>query len=660
MVRIPSGLPSGLEDEAAWPRAYRFRWSVAERTVWRRRKWMEPSKWAPRHMVIPTGPFEGARYSHDVSPHLAGIMDAAVQSYVREIVLCAAPQTGKTTLALTVFAWFSIYDPGPALSVYPNEATGAENMRERIQPSYRQSPQLRSLITGRREDEGKRLLRLRTMYHRIAWAGSLSALANRSIKLLNLDEVDKYDDRPSKEETGTVELAKIRTRAYRNHKIFLLSSPSVPSGQIWHAIHECSAVFVYWVRCQHCTTEQLMDFDQERFRWPHGEDGRSVDRRRILEQRLARYVCHHCGAEWDDDDRDRAVRRGVWRQVTADLDKNPYDAEQEPGETLARVLVARRPRSIGFLSPSWISHFVSLSEVAHDFLKSQDEDLPPEERFKAYQNFQNKHRSLPWRRQVEARKSETILALRDDRPMGLVPGMRQVSGLVAGVDTQDNGFFFAIVAIGYGLTAQCWLVRHGFVHSFEDLAQVLWLDQYRDAAGNRYHVQLAIQDAMGHRTADVYDFCRRGRGQILPSQGKRELASPYSWSDIEYWPGTTKKFPAGLKRINVNTTYYKDMLSARLGVSVGDPGGIVLHGDVDEDFAAQLCAEYRDMRGHWEQIGSRPNHYWDCMVLALCAADVLGLRYRPRPVNDERGGNDGRDQRRDGNPYTGGRSLFGR
>ncbi len=81
----------------------------------------------------------------------------------------------------------------------------------------------------------------------------------------------------------------------------------------------------------------------------------------------------------------------------------------------------------------------------------------------------------------------------------------------------------------------------------------------------------------------------------------------------------------------VNTTHYKNALHARMSVLPGDPGGLRLHAEMDEAAAGQLCAEVRNERGHWEQIGSRDNHYWDCLALALCAAEILGVRYWPRP-----------------------------
>ena len=143
---------------------------------------------------------------------------------------------------------------------------------------------------------------------------------------------------------------------------------------------------------------------------------------------------------------------------------------------------------------------------------------------------------------------------------------------------------------------------------------------------------LALLDALGHRTSEVYDFCVRFPGMILPSIGEKTKAMPYNFSDVEFYPGTEKKkFPGSLKRCRVNTTYYKDKADGKLLIPSGDRGAISFHSEVTIDFTGQLCAESRDELGFWQQIGNRANHQWDCLCNAMAAADVKGIRYWPRP-----------------------------
>ena len=63
------------------------------------------------------------------------------------------------------------------------------------------------------------------------------------------------------------------------------------------------------------------------------------------------------------------------------------------------------------------------------------------------------------------------------------------------------------------------------------------------------------------------------------------------------------------------------------------PGCIHLNnwGELGEEYCNQLISEARDEKEIRRQINSRPNHYWDAMVIANCAAEYKGVKHRPRP-----------------------------
>ncbi len=582
--------------------------SKAERKILRRRKKIKPSEWVEKHRIITHGPMEGSRMSLNITPHIAGQLDAAFLPFVKVITVCAAAQTAKSTMVDSAMGYVMDRQPGPALSVYPDKETATENCEERIKKMINNAPRLRALKTGNHDDITKTKIKLLPMIYYLGWAGSAISLSNKSIRYLDLQEVDKYKDAPNKKEAGTIELAEIRVRAYpHNHKIFITSSPTDEKGPVWVALTiDSDVIFDYYVRCPLCRKEQVMLFS--RIKWAHGEDGHSLSRQKIANDKLAWYECVGCGEKWDDD--------------TLGLEQFAY-------------LRKHRPARIGYHQPSWISYFVSLSEVAADFLKTKDPRKTKIEQKKALKNFFNKHMAEPWQEYDQERQEDQILALCDDRPAGVVPGHDQTACLLFGVDTQDNVFYFTILAVGYGLSGDVWLVREGFVLDLEALVKVLWEDQYLDAAGNTYPLQFGLIDSAGHRTSEVYDFCRVRPGLILPSRGERTMAQPFTYSNVEFYPGTKKPFPGSLQRCRVNTTHFKDLLALRLSIAPADPGAIHLHADTTEDFAAQLCAEVRDDNGVWQQIGSRANHYWDCMALGLVAAEIKGIRYWPDPNQEQ-------------------------
>ena len=615
---------------------YRFAFSSQEKRQMRRRRKVKPSEWVGRHVKVAAGRFAGAYMNLDMRPHLAGIMDAYVLPFVRKVTVSAVPQGGKTTLSVAWFAWTAYFEPGPTLTVYPNEQTGTENMQDRFQKTFELSPVLRRLLTGRKEDVAKHALRLVNCWLRVGWSGSTTSAANRSIRYLNLDEVNKYTEKPDKSEASIFSLFKIRVRDFANHKVTVMSSPSDERGFITIELErETEAVFAYWVRCPYCGTEQNMDFSPETWWWPHDEkvrpDGsverKSVDRKEILSRSLARYVCVNTDCSmrlWDDDARNQAIQTRIWRLRTADGSK---------GEEMFRYLYRVRPASIGFEFPSWILRSVSLSEVAHDYLKSKDKTLSPEERFEAAQNFSNKHRCRPWRFEIRQRPVEQIKRLCDERPEGVVPGGGRVAGLFAGIDTQDESLFLSIWAMGYGVAADQWLILRKQVIGLDDAARLLWQNEYYDNDGNRYPVLFALQDMGGHRQKEVLEFCIGYEGMILPAFGAtRPMPGPYTFSQKEYAPGDYQALPGGgVRAVRVNTKWFKDFLAVRLNLDPDTPGAVHLFHDCDEDFRKQLLSEVRDDKGVWQRISGQANHYLDCWVLANCAAEYYGIKNARRP-----------------------------
>ena len=179
-------------------------------------------------------------------------------------------------------------------------------------------------------------------------------------------------------------------------------------------------------------------------------------------------------------------------------------------------------------------------------------------------------------------------------------------------------------------------MRAGFVLDFQALSQVLWSDLYRDIDGQQYVVELAIQDAGGHRTSEVYDFCRANPGRIIPSFGRESLSSPYKWSEQTHYPGGRRRLYGSLKAVNINTKFFKDEVSSALTVELGDPGGIALYANFPLDYANQLVVEFINDQGRWECPPGRDNHLWDCLVLCFAAAEIREIRYHGKPQDDDK------------------------
>lgn len=595
--------------------------SPGERKLFRRRRPIPVSEWAEKYRVLEMSSIPG-RWKNVFTPYLVGIMDAMGTPGVETVIICKSPQTGGSEAAHNFVGWCIDRSPGPVMYVFPDEITARENARDRIIPMITASPRLKDYMTGSADDASSLRINLAHMPIYLGWSGSVSRLGNKPIRTLILDELDKYKN--PKNEASSESLAEKRTTTWRTRRhIVKISTPTTEDGPIWRAFNEEAGMrFDYHVRCPHCGMWQKMLF--ERIGWPDKETDAEPPAEDVLARRLAFYPCEHCGAVWDDNDRDRAVRLGEWRERGSHL-------------PLSACLASRPPTKLGFHIPAWLSYFVSLSEVAAAHLaykaSGKLDDL---------KNLQNQYKAEPWVVEHAERVEDGILQLCDDRPRGVIPGpvngRERVCALLAGVDTQGSYFRYVLRAFGYGRSEESWLVQCGSVNSLDSLDELLWNSRWQDADGREMPVYAAMIDAMGGRTAEIYRYAVRHRGRVFPWQGVQSMTQPFTPSPQEYYTdalGNKVRIPGGVNLWRCDTTFFKNDLAAKLAIAPDDPGAFHLHSNERGElvqYARELCAEIFDPeKGIWLNPKGRPNHFWDCEVMALALAYVLGVRNRAHP-----------------------------
>lgn len=617
-------LPEALREAAGTVRL-RIVFSEPEKKVFRKHKRIPVSRWAERYRYVTMSVLPG-RWKNEVTPYLAGIMDAAWFPSVQTVILCKSPQVGGTEAILNCLAYAIDRDPGPALCIYPDELTGKENSQDRIQPMIKGSPRLRGYLTGIDDDSSSLRINLQHMLIYIAWARSAARLANKPIRYLLFDEVDKYVDTAGKKETDPISLGEARTITYRyNRKVWKISTPTTETGNIWKALTtEAQLVFDYWVRCPACGADQKMEFRQ--IKWPRaaepGPDGRihSEDPAAIEAGRLAWYECPHCLAAWNDYERDAAVRAGGWR-------------ERVSGLKLFEALRARRPMKIGFHLPSWLSPFVSLSEVSAAFLRGLSD-------INKFKDFHNKHLAEPWKLTVISGSEETILAARCPLPAQTAP--EETLLLTCGVDVQKNGFWFVVKA--WAATGTSWTIHYGFLATWAELEKLIFETVYpvADTGRTARIFRVCIDTGGGEKFEDMtmtdetylWVLRHRGRGGVAlwgTKGASSAMPGMLKLGAEVLMTSRGKKLPAGLRVLSVDTTKAKDQFHYRLQLAAGPdtrelPGATFLHAGTGSDYAAQILAEekQRNEKGHeeWVNVHQRPNHLLDAEVLAAACVEM--------------------------------------
>ncbi len=541
------------------------------------------SQWAEKYRVLDekssniAGP-----WSNQVTPYLVEIMDAFNDPDIEEIIFCKPTQVGGTECANNILGYIVGQNPTPVLVVYPSDKLGKSVSVNRLQPMFRRSSQLRERFRQRQSSMLE--LQFDGMYIAITGADSPSSLASRPIGILILDEVDKFPD-ASRKEASPIALARERTKTYPNRKIFMTSTPTVRTGNIWSAMEAADVIKHYFVPCPHCG--EYIELLFPNVRWPQEDELTYGDR-----AEFATYACQACGCHIQDRDKPAMLRNGQWRTVKEN---------------------ATVHRSVAFWINTVYSPFTRFADIARSFLLAKTD---PE----LLQNFVNSWLAEPWEETRMRTSEDIVMEHRTDVPEGIVPDWASV--LTGGVDVQETSLYYTIRAWGPYLTSQ--VIQYGQVNGFEDIEYVM-NQEYLTAAGEKFLVNLVCVDS-GDQTDTVYEFCMRNGEWAIPSKGISHSIGPH------YYKVSTLQKP-NLRLVLVDTDKYKDIIAVRMQREIGT-GCYMFHAGTDEEYARQLTSEQKiSIRKNgrkvekWEPKTSRAaNHYLDSETYAFAAADVLGVR----------------------------------
>lgn len=243
-VPIPKWLPPSL---ALWLRqrmaerpegklTVATRFSNGERAAMKRRRPVPISAWAEKHRVLEMSAIRG-RWRNVFTPYLTGIMDVSGLPGIETVIICKSPQTGGSECGHNIVGYCIDRLPGPVMYVFPDELTARENAKDRIIPMIEASPRLRQYMTGYGDDASSLRINLLHMPIYLGWSGSVSRLGNKPIRILILDELDKYKN--PKNEASSESLAEKRTTTWRTRrKVVKISTPTTEDGPIWKALTE--------------------------------------------------------------------------------------------------------------------------------------------------------------------------------------------------------------------------------------------------------------------------------------------------------------------------------------------------------------------------------------------------------------------------------------
>ncbi len=558
------------------------------------------SEWSAAHRMIPAGDAaHPGLWDPSLAPYAVEVLDTINDPAVEEVTGMFGAQTGKSTIGENIVGFLVANEPCPIMWVMPRRPDYHYVHGRRIEPMVTNSPALAAQLTGRADDVSQEGITFRGCHLYYANAESTGSLKSRTVRVVILDEVDEMKDGPQGDPTS---IAKQRTNTYgARRKVYRWSTPTWKHGKVFQA-WEKSDRRRYWVPCHGCGRFQTLEW--ECVRWDGEKD---PDKAR----EVARYVCPHCGVEWNDAQRQDSVRTGVWVPEGAEID-----------EDTGRAVVPTPARHRGYQLSTLYSCLTPLGDLVARFLT---EDLA---------DFTRQILALPWEEQHEAVGSGELGKCLGEYAEGEVPD--EAIALTAGVDVQGLklGLFYVVRA--WGPKGESWLVKRGRVRHWAGIEEAVTEAEY---CGRRVDL-VFVDSGDGRRQDEVYDFCRQDPTRTLPSKGRDELRGglPFTATPIDKNPNTGAPVRGGLKLWLINTTLFKDQLAACIA-GEREPWHLPRNDDgALDEYLGHLRAEQKVRRGQsmrWDlKPGKQRNDYWDCEVLARAAWFLrwgqFGSRSAPR------------------------------
>jgi phage terminase large subunit GpA-like protein len=571
---------------------------IGETIARAKQRWLPPpdftvSEFADAEVIVASGPRARTKWQTSIAPYQKGIMDGIHEPNAEHEVIMGSSQWGKTAIALNVVAFHIAHDPCDILVVQPTVKPMAERFaKRRLDPTIKASPALDAAVDKKRSKDASNTTLLKTFRGGsvgIVGANSAASLASSDIRVLVLDEVDRYE-RSLGDEGDPISIAIKRTTTFRNRRrILITSSPTVVDGPI-HTWYQRGDQRKYFVPCPGCGT--FHTYEWKNVKWDNENP------------QTARLHCPECDYQISEVERVALLPFGEWRATNP----NP------------------EPDVISFHIWEAYSPFSSLKAIVIGFMRARAAQKAGDpEPMRTWQNTTLGEPVEPDR--GDGVESSALLLRREDygAEVDLPEG---VCCLTMSVDTQDDRL--EVLVVGWGLGDESWIVDRQTIPGDTSLAtpwealDVAMAVEYRHALGSRLPIRAIAIDSAGHRTTTVYHYAALWAARrvmaIIGRDGQRAIVSTPS----------PRRFGQGERQVPLYTfgvDAAKALLMSRLKLTNKGPGYIHLPRAAwcDDEFAAQLTSERLKTtfeRGikteRWIKIRPR-NEALDCYVYALGA-----------------------------------------
>jgi len=242
---------------------------------------MTISEWADEFRMLPAeSSAEAGRWRTSRTEYMRGIMDAVLNPNIENVIIMSSSQVGKTELILNIIGYFVHYDPCPILVVQPTEAMAKTFSRDRLTPMIRDTKVLSDIFSmSKTRSSANTILQKSFLGGALSMIGANSPaqMASRPIRVLLMDEVDRYE---VTKEGSAPELTKRRTATFSNRKIIMVSTPNISGSSAIEKGYLSGTQSVYEIQCYHCN--KWFDMQWEYMVWEK-KDGEHIPKTAAME-----------------------------------------------------------------------------------------------------------------------------------------------------------------------------------------------------------------------------------------------------------------------------------------------------------------------------------------------------------------------------------------
>lgn len=598
------------------------------------------AEFAEQEIVIPTGPFEGRRFSMDRQPWTRLYFRALQSGVFERIFTVAGSQLGKTFACSTIPLVYHLFETRESV-IYgvPTMDMVADKWAEDIMPVIAAS-RFRDLLprsgAGSKGGTPSRITfgNGQTIKF-MTGGGDDKKRAGFTSRIVIVTEVDGFDKvgETSREADKFTQL-EARTRAYDSRRrIIGECTPSLESGRSWQELTKGTDSRIA-IRCPHCAAYVTPE-REHLVGWKEAKD-------EIEARESARLVCSACGALWDESDRATANRNCILLH---------RGQEWKDGNIVGD---APRTNTLGFRVSAANNLLTTIGSVAQGEWRAS--------RAVSEENAEKEQRQFVWAlpvkpSAVDLSDLDTNSIVRRVRPFARGTCPEGTKRITVGVDT--GKWLLHWFAIAWMENATPHIVDYGRMEvPSNDMAQEaavrLALRRLRDevlskgwqgAGGAPLIPEMTFIDS-GDNDEAVYAFCAESGPTYFPIKGFgttqrrmdrfiRKSRQACVMIGDEYQVIQLPGKPRPLVEINVD--HWKGWLHGRLTTPISQPGAMtVFKSDVATEhlaLAKHLTSETKSEEfvpgkgtvTKWV-AKSRANHFLDAGTYACVAGHSVGER----------------------------------